>query len=680
MVPHLLTCYTVRAKQEIRHQNPIVDRRTRNSIVIIFEKKSKHLQIMTITKEMIAAIILILSLVFISASEEENNANRCPLWLAPSYTGTKEDPKYALIAGKTYKASETLSRHAELAIPLVDFNMVEFNRNTPTRNKIVEFLEGFSWAAPFVGSQWEGNVSAPLLIPSIGVLPNYHTGISNVDFSQAAVLLRDSPEFLIAGQPHLSRGAITTYSNVTLKAIKEIPQGMELFADFGDVWDGNHVKYEENAYQDKITRLDYEKADTVIQALVEFYDEFPNLSLEFQEEILDFMLEKVLGAALGKSAKTIRSLIPANPRKLKRVGDLGGSFMYRYSDMIRPTKWLLGNGFCLDTLKAGASTIPSAGRGAFATQSFREGETITISPMLHIADKELLNMFPLQSLTKLNSQNMYFDYDRSGGSIGKQLLINYCFGHPESSLLLFPLGSMVNLINHSLKNSNAYITWSRRADILPNRHEYHDYTVEAMASIDKIVLTMKVVATKQIEPDDEIFLDYGPLWEAAWQEYQSSWEQNKDQSRHPLKAIDVAKQYETRPFQTAQTILQNPYPRDVATACYLKKLERRPDGKPMFDAAAKAEILEWSSPSMYEDYRGDTLFIVDVLDRKLAPDFFYNYTVKTHSDIIVGVPHSACTFIDQPYKSDMHIHGAFRHSIGIIDSHFPQKWRDLRDV
>jgi hypothetical protein len=44
----------------------------------------------------------------------------------------------------------------------------------------------------------------------------------------------------------------------------------------------------------------------------------------------------------------------------------------------------------------------------------------------------------------------------------------------------------------------------------------------------------------------------------------------------------------------------------------------------------------------------------------------------------VNVPHAACTFVDSPYASDIHTPGAFRHSIGILDSHFPQSWRDLR--
>ena len=233
---------------------------------------------------------LLAVVVLCSGLEEDDSSSSCSLWLAPSHTGTLKEPKYGLFAGKAYQQNETLP-HSELAIPLVDF-VQDYNRNTPLRDAIIEFVESNLWTSEFVGSQWEGNLSAPVAIPGIGVLPNYHTGISNVDFYQASVLLRDRPSYTSPGKPHLSRGAVTPYYNVSLRATTTIPAGMELFADFGDVWDGN---YTDDNYQDKIQRFDYEDADKIIAELIEFYDDFPELSLEFQEDILDFVLDKVLG-------------------------------------------------------------------------------------------------------------------------------------------------------------------------------------------------------------------------------------------------------------------------------------------------------------------------------------------------------------------------------------------------
>ncbi|KAL3938152.1 MAG: hypothetical protein SGBAC_006882 [Bacillariaceae sp.] len=610
-------------------------------------------------------------------SDHQCDANLCPLWLAPSYTGTDREPKYGLFAGKTYGVNETLPDYAELAIPLLDFihSDEQFQKNPAVslpnhRTQVVDFLESFFWTANLVGAQWEGEYpAAPTAIPGIGVLAHYHSGISNVDFHQASVLLRKSPSFLKAGTPHLSRGAITTYHNVTLQATREIPLGMELFADFGDVWDETSDE-NHDAYQDTIRRSDYENADKIIADLVSFFQEFPDLSRDLQEEILDFMVDDVLGTAAGKHAKTIRSLIPSSPRKLEKVQAAGGSFLYRYREMIHSSDWLQQNGFCLDAMRAGASTIPSAGRGAFATRRIQKGETITISPMLHIADKEILNMYPVGQSSS------------STQSTGKQMILNYCFSHPESSLLLFPLGSLATLINHqSGKSSNTYVTWSRRADKLPNQHQYHDYTVEQMAEVNKIVLTMKVVATRDVEEGEEIFLDYGPQWEAAFNVYQARWQREKEGKSHPLKAQDLRDEYRTKPFAAAR-IKRPPYPTGLVTACFLD-VKEVPDGKPMFDEGMRVDIVQWSSPTTQRDYSGRNLFVVDILDRAADPDQFFNYTVlakfaEDRIEEVVNVPHEACTFVDLPYQGDISLPGAFRHPIGIIDGHFPLKWRNLK--
>lgn len=453
---------------------------------------------------------------------------------------------------------------------------------------------------------------------------------------------------------------------------------VELFADFGDVWDGN---YTQDFYQDTITRHDYEIADQIIQKLVDLYQDFTDLPLDLKEDILDFVLDKVMGKAAGKHAKTIKSLIPENPRKLQKVLDAGGSFMYRYPDMIHSTEWLSEHGYCLDTIRMGPSTIAHAGRGAFAKRNFAREEIITLTPMMHVADKDLLTMYDVKAFTNPETGEQYQDYDRASGPIGQQLLLNYCFGHPESSLLLFPLGSHVGLINHD-DSPNAYITWSRVKDNgLPNQHKYQDYLVKDLAEVDEIVVVMKVVALREIAEDEEITINYGKEWAAAWDKYMERWEATAAGSPHPLQAEDVRVRYLEKPLQTAATIAENPYPPNVGTACFVATRER-PEGLPKREGSL--EITEWEEPDDGELYSSSRLFIVDVLDRVETGDhFFYNYTVMTRLTPkalhkVLNVPHAACTFVNRPYTSDIHTSGAFRHPIGIREDQFPQAWRDLR--
>ena len=283
--------------------------------------------------------------------------------------------------------------------------------------------------------------------------------------------------------------------------------------------------------------------------------------------------------------------------------------------MIRSTKWLQKNGCCLDNLKTGPSTIPEAGRGALVPRAIPKGQSITISPMLHIADKDLMTMYPIiQTIVDDTTGQVVHGSNQTARPIGKQLFLNYCFGDAKSSLLLFPLGSMATLINYSRKNPNAYMTWSKASDNgLANQHMYHDVSVQEMALVDKVVIVMKVVALREIAEGEEVLLDYGPDWEAAWQDYRIKGEISSEQHPHPLKAEDLKVVYQKQPLETAQTIRNHPYPPNMATACFLVT-RGRPDGLPMIDVLTSLEITEWYKPATFENYKGGCLFAVDVLE------------------------------------------------------------------
>jgi hypothetical protein len=212
------------------------------------------------TRSSISVIFLFLLLAepLPTAAAGENNDDKdsssCPLWIAPSNTDitakeNKKFTKYGLYAGRTYTQNSTLP-FSELAIPLIDF-FGDYNRQTRMGEEILAFMEDNLWTPEFIGSHFEGNISAPAIIPGTGLLANYHTGYSNANFLQAAIFLReamlsstptavndddidgDAGPFPRMGQAHLMRGAVTPYYNATLKATQDIPAGMEIFADFG---------------------------------------------------------------------------------------------------------------------------------------------------------------------------------------------------------------------------------------------------------------------------------------------------------------------------------------------------------------------------------------------------------------------------------------------------------------
>ncbi len=73
---------------------------------------------------------------------------------------------------------------------------------------------------------------------------------------------------------------------------------------------------------------------------------------------------------------------------------------------------------CLDNILSGKSTIDDAGKGAFSSQYIAKGAV------------------------RINDETGEREY-----IFGNQLLLNYCFGHPKSSLLFF-LYSPTNSKSH----------------------------------------------------------------------------------------------------------------------------------------------------------------------------------------------------------------------------------------
>ena len=144
---------------------------------------------------LVACCLVVLSFPAAATTSNRNNGddseNACPLWLAPSYITplSANLPKFGLYAGQAYEQNSTLPL-SELAIPLIDF-FVQGNRQKPFGTDILGFIENYLWTQEKIGSTWEGNISAPAVIPGIGVLANYHTTYSNADFLIASVLLRE---------------------------------------------------------------------------------------------------------------------------------------------------------------------------------------------------------------------------------------------------------------------------------------------------------------------------------------------------------------------------------------------------------------------------------------------------------------------------------------------------------
>jgi hypothetical protein len=179
----------------------------------------------------------------------------------------------------------------------------------------------------------------------------------------------------------------------------------------------------------------------------------------------------------------------------------------------RSLEELRESGICIDHVRAGKSTLPHAGRGAFARRKIGVGDVVLPLPLIHIGNRSIYEIYAG------TAHGRFYGPATERGPIHRQLLINYCLGHRESTLLLCPYSS--GLVNHSQQRTNVKLRWSEKAGRKP---EWFHQSLKEWSDDRHAGLTMELVATRDISDGEEIFMDYGDEWEHAWQYHLAHWE------------------------------------------------------------------------------------------------------------------------------------------------------------
>ena len=301
-------------------------------------------------------------------------------------------------------------------------------------------------------------------------------------------------------------------------------------------------------------------------------------------------------------------------------------------------------------------------------------------------------------------------------------MLNYCYGHAQSSILLFPYGVFVNYINHAPSTSessdgpvaNVKLQWSERLTNLSNNLDLRSLTPSQLweQSTPPEGLILELVALKDIQPDEEILLDYGSIWSKAWKEHSDQYPESI------LKLADdhtLEKEYSpayimddvVTNLRTVEEQTQFPYPENVFTACFYR-YDTETTTKSDTVNKGKTEATPWKMSLGLFDMTN--LRPCKVISREPANDRFATpqqlkqqgqppqgkmlYTAiiqnrpglpaneripKGTKHIVSGIPRGAFRFVDRPYASDIHLDGAFRHNIGVDEAGiYPELWLDLK--
>ena len=621
-------------------------------------------------------VILFLSLsqqVHVNADKE----SQCTLYMAPSSTEEEDDFKLGMYAGVDFQPGQIIAA-PEIAIPLV--HMITHNKNEDP-----DFFSehaNFMWNRETIHANFEVFPDAEdearinIAIPGIGAFGNQHiTSFANTEFDDEAVLdrIQMTSRYQNGASPFV--GASSQYYGVTMKSTRPISAGEELFMNgLGDVEDEEYLLKVE----------DFESVDDALKKILDIFSNHKDsIDDKKKQEIYDYVYN-VFESSMTKSEsdddngmiEEVLALFPENATDVERVLEEGGTFVSEFPESRRSIDWLKENGQCSDGLYLG---LGANDKGAFSKRDVKKFDLISPSPLLMIQNKDYLSMYD----TVIGEDRV----DVVGEvPVSKQLFINYCLGHPESSLLFYPYGMGVNMINHrpSYAGANAKIVWSKAPYFDAG---IRDLTVDELVKKYGAVLPLgiDIVATTDIAADEEIFIDYGEEWEQAMHKHEMEWAYT---AILPKEAWQIAIEREGEPFLSAPEMAdgekegsEESLPEGVTTACHaFGTFNEDEDNLPK-----EGGLLTLEFNAKKTERNGHNFSMCEIIGRISREDSSYLYTVKmlkmsefNDKDVIIrSVPHSNIRYVDKPYTSALHRRTSFRHPIMLPDRIFPLSWRNI---
>ncbi len=655
----------------------------------------------------VAAAALLFSFEVITTAADDSD--QCLLYLAES---TIPNAGLGMFTGVEVEEGHLLGRVGDAAFATVDQDW----HMSPATGMISKHsgdyhwpLTNYDWNAPDIGLDDEAE-DVSVTVNGFGAAPNCHFSLLNVEehgatFDAAGLNRYTSP----------GAGAITPWWNRTSTAMKDIAAGSELYVDYGPTW----FTSREGHFQLVPLTTSYESA-------FEFLKSYGKM-LVGTDSADDLVEDKMMiGDEVQKDLWEIIKTHPYVSRERQALPDThedgiraikaGDIMTVEVENSIRSIEYLEEQGKCVDNIVPKQSTIPHAGRGAFATRFIPKGGLVAPAPLVHMADKSKVNMY---AETKGPTGNIIRDEENI---VHKQIILNYCFGHPNSTLLLFPYSSNVVYINHHSTKYNAKLRWTTDFDFYHHK-EWLEKSVDFLEDQWTAGLMLEFVATRDIQPGEEVFIDYGEEWQKAWDEHVKKWEPTSKESDYnnmtwwtneaergngdPITAyeMNIADQVSIRTLEEQQS---NPYPHSLGMQCYVNtnhdvEYLHVPKTTPVFRRSFDEEtdmaedgdefhLIDCQVRERYEKGEVDSsddssdedeqqhnhkyLYVVEADVKKTVDDDDYDYSFLEHH-IITDVPWNAIKFKEKQYTSDVFLKNAFRHEMKLPDEIFPKSWMNF---
>jgi hypothetical protein len=453
-------------------------------------------------------------------------------------------------------------------------------------------------------------------------------------------------------------GAFTPYHNGTSTVSRHIPVGGELFKFYGDNWFATRPKLFDESFP---LSEDYPAAEALLEAL---------LYLDASHQVLEDVYDIITFLKQGPWMSRILGAMPDTLEDALTAANAGELAILHQPVAIRSPEWLHENGRCIDNIQPGFSTFPQAGHGAFAVRDLAAGQLITTSPLHHLPSNDFVNMYKFEYDEE--DDRWLRDMDEPSGY---QLILNYCYGHEETSMLLCPYGNGVNYLNHNQTQANVRIRWAVDFPLAHNEGAL-EKPVTDLGWDNKPQLGFDYVALRDIEEGEELFLDYGDSWEGDWLEHVDDFSEAaaKDEVGARYASGEyLNQQHANMLVRTMDEQIFDPYPDYFQTRCHPTLRRKEAQEAPYYWRANEYGYL----CRIVDRHLQDNVYWY-VVRLEIHPDDDDDETRKGVTWIErADVPRSGIHFFDKPGHTDMHLPNAFRHSLGIPDAMIPDVWRNL---
>ena len=399
-----------------------------------------------------------------------------------------------------------------------------------------------------------------MLSPGMGTLCNSHLGLDNVDSNLAT--------YDISGLERTDPGvgAFSGYHNRESFTTRDIRAGAELFISYGVNWFRSReekfglIPHQKNYIFAERFLLRWHRIANKLIATKKSSSNSDEVKEDLWHMIRSWPWKSRSLAALPTSLEGVSIA--------KEIGLKGAEL----EGSVRSPEWLRKYGKCIDNIEVKLLPIHIVGRGAFVKRFIQKGNVIAPAPLLHIPYKDTLLMYNSDSGKTPSSDN-----NRTTDIIGEQLLLNYCFGHKHSTILLCPYSNGVPYINHNHQSPNARIVWPERPLVQNSTwlDQNIDYIDEHLSSV---AFEFDIVAIRDLQPGEEVLIDYGQEWEEAWNEHVSNWvPETYHVDSSMFNCIDDKSCMSTPPIRTKEEQLDEPYPENLSLFCFFNETDERMD-------------------------------------------------------------------------------------------------------